>query len=576
MEWVLGFGLVVVVVAWLRRPRGTAPIIQRTAAPERIGRPRATNSLNAMATAPSQREALAGDAMWRAPGSPTAVGNMALPEGSIYVGSGLAAIHQRSVEPALIDPRLKVDQRLVDRDGAGLDYWPSYSTIPPASRAAYLEWLIGGRAAPNTPIGYVFLFFYGLERRVLIDSRFLPDATAEIPWIRGELMRLRSLYGATSNSFRSYVSDLLGAISVLRPDLSDGSTDAPASRPWELPLSLRARIGAVVAAGKPLPGALALEWLRSAPEVSLRTPATRCPYEFGRLFLARYAETFGEGITIRAPRKRLSAHYRPASASFGGPVALSIADLPDVAGLTQPVNSLRTIGDGCTEELAAYSRWLGRNPGEQGSPAAAALLPAELIDDSQGELLTTIRQWLSEQLDGNDYAVVRAEDLLRHWPRASGWQPMKAECVSLAQLLGKLGVGLEPDVRFDGPVLAPGSVAVLYRLGDGPISGAPTSAYVAAMVVARLGMTIAAADGIISGVERDRLDQQLSTSITLTPAERIRLRAHLEWLGHAAPPMSGLKKRVAELRLAEREALGDFIVAVACADGQVGPAEVTS
>ena len=448
--------------------------------------------------------------------------------------------------------------------------------IPPASRAAYLEWLAGGRSAPNTPIGYVFLFFYGLERRVLVDSKFLPQAAAAMPWIRNELMRLLGLYGATSNSFRSYATDLLGAISILRPDLSEGSTDEPVGRPWEPAVSLRVRIGAVGAAGTSLPGASALEWLRSAPEVSLRTPATRCPDEFGRLFLVRYREAHGEGITIRPPRKRLTAHYRPASASFGGPVALSIADLPDVAGLTQPVNGLRTIGDACTEELAAYSRWLGRNPGEQGSPAAAALLPAELIDTAQGELLTTIRRWLSEQLDGTDMSVVKAEDLLRHWPRASGWQPMKAECVSLAQLLGKLAVGLEPDVRFDGPVLAPGSVAVLFRLGDGAVSGAPTSGYAGAMVVARLGMTIAAADGNVSEVELERLDQHLSTSMALTPAERIRLRAHLEWLGRAAPPLSGLKKRVAELQLAQREELGDFIVAVAGSDGQIGPAEVTS
>ena len=504
------------------------------------------------------------------------MGNLALPDGALYVGSGLPAVGGGAVEPALVDPRQKVDSRLSDRAGVGLDYWPSYSTIPPASRTAYLGWLATGRSASNTPIGYVFLFFYGLERRVLVDARFLPYAAAEVTWIRAEVVRLLDLYGPGSNSFRSYATELLAAIDTLRPDLADESTRVPPSRPWELSLSLRARIGRIVAAEGPIPGDLALEWLRSAPEVLLRTPATRCSDEFGRLFLIRYGEATGEGMTIRAPRARLKAHYRPASASFGGPVALPVADLPDVAGLTQPVNKLRAIGDACTDELAAYSRWLGRNPAGQGSPAAAALLPAELIDGAQGELMASLRRWLSERLGDDDVAVVPAEDLLRHWPRASGWQPLKAECVSLAQLLGKLDIGLEPDVRFDGPALAPGGVAVLYRLGPGPTSGAATSDYAAAMLVARLGITIAAADGNISDAELSRLDEHLSTTMGLSPAERTRLRAHLAWLRHAAPPLSGLKKRVAELPLREREVLGDFIVAVAGSDGQVGPAEVAT
>ena len=130
MEWVLGLGLVIAAIAWLRRPRDTTPIIRRTAPPQRSARSSAAPRFDSTTNAPSQREAQAGDAMWHRPGSPTAVGNLPFTEGSIYVGSGLAALNGQSVEPALIDPRLKVDQRLVDRGGVGLDYWPSYSKDP--------------------------------------------------------------------------------------------------------------------------------------------------------------------------------------------------------------------------------------------------------------------------------------------------------------------------------------------------------------------------------------------------------------------------------------------------------------
>jgi len=50
-----------------------------------------------------------------------------------------------------------------------MDYWPSYCEVSPRARAAYLRWLEDGRRDESTYIGYVFLFFYGLERRLLGD-----------------------------------------------------------------------------------------------------------------------------------------------------------------------------------------------------------------------------------------------------------------------------------------------------------------------------------------------------------------------------------------------------------------------
>ena len=50
-----------------------------------------------------------------------------------------------------------------------MTYWPSYSEISSAARTAYVDWLASGRR-PGAHIGYVFLFFYGIERRVLVDA----------------------------------------------------------------------------------------------------------------------------------------------------------------------------------------------------------------------------------------------------------------------------------------------------------------------------------------------------------------------------------------------------------------------
>ncbi len=53
---------------------------------------------------------------------------------------------------------------------AELPYWPSYHAATPQQRSRYLDWLVGERCDPNIEIGYVFIYFYGLERRILVDD----------------------------------------------------------------------------------------------------------------------------------------------------------------------------------------------------------------------------------------------------------------------------------------------------------------------------------------------------------------------------------------------------------------------
>lgn len=581
MEWIVAIVLVLLLLAWLGRRGGRTsdaprPARNRSTIGEGGGAERGvsiTYGGRSRQASLGAAQAAGGELLWRPPGETVEVRGAAINAGLIYFGSGLEALNGYGPEPALIDPKLSVDTRRVDWDGDGLDYWPSYSSIAPGSRAAYLNWLSRGRPQERIPLGYVFLFFYGLERRVLVDARHLPVAKADVPVIRAEVVRLLEAYGE-GGSFRSYATDFLGAIDALFPDPAVEPGE-PAAKSWELPLGLRAKLGAIVANGQPIPGHLALDWLLAAPEIFLRTPATRCADEFASLFLARYEQKHGAGMVIKEPRRRLEAHYRPASASFGGPVKLPIGDLPDVAGLTAPVARLRELADACTDELDAYSRWLGRNAGLQGSMAAAALLPAELLATQQSQQLDELRTWLDQQMDNRGVATIRTGALLQHWPSASNAKPSKADSVSLAQLLSKLGYGLEPDVRFEGPVLDPvGSVVLFRQPPDAP--AAPSPSYSAATVVARLGMTIAAADDAVSEEELVGIEAHLGDALELTSPETSRLDAHMHWLQAAAPTVSGLKKRVAHLTVDQRDELGAFLIAVAGADGQVGPAEVSA
>ena len=155
------------------------------------------------------KHARAADQLWIPPESDAKVANRLISGGMVYVGSSLLPVGGwQDCEPALIVPALKVARGRRDYSGEGMGYWPSYSRIPDESRAAYLDWLVGGRSDTNAYIGYVFLFFYGLERRLLFDLRYLPERRGEAHALIAEVERLRSIY-AGNRSFDRYSTSLI-------------------------------------------------------------------------------------------------------------------------------------------------------------------------------------------------------------------------------------------------------------------------------------------------------------------------------------------------------------------------------
>lgn len=74
-------------------------------------------------------------------------------------------------EASLVDDTLKIYPTPYIYEDSSLGYWPSFSSLSPEARGAYLSWLASDRCDTSCPIGYVFIYLYGLERRALVDSR---------------------------------------------------------------------------------------------------------------------------------------------------------------------------------------------------------------------------------------------------------------------------------------------------------------------------------------------------------------------------------------------------------------------
>jgi hypothetical protein len=186
----------------------------------------------------SQRQTSGSEDCWIRPGQQTTIAGRRIEGGMLYVGQRLPSVARHRTEPALIDPALAVAITNAAYNGGGMGYWPSYDTISPEDRAAYLEWLSSGRRNPSTNVGYVFLFFYGLERRVLADSVTSATAASDLPAIRDEIHELLGVYGH-NGSFRRYAGQLRDILDAGSPTI-----EPPMQRDsLEVPLAVRIMVG---------------------------------------------------------------------------------------------------------------------------------------------------------------------------------------------------------------------------------------------------------------------------------------------------------------------------------------------
>lgn len=573
MELIVIAALVAVAVYLYRhRGSGTKPSNARPASSDASSPDRITIRLTIGTSSDADTNAATSQDCWVPPGRTTTIAGRTIPGGMVYVGSGLHAVSGFRIEPALIDPALPVDSSNPDRDGSRFSYWPSYETIPPGSRAAYLDWLADGRCAPDAPIGYVFLFFYGLERRLLADARELDQGRSDAAAIIAEVRRLLSLHGS-NGSFRSYATGLLGVATALFGTTDDLPIELASGYSADVPAAIRVALARLARSRAAVPAELAFALYAMHPGTRSPTALRRCHDECRALFAHRYRHRFNDGIVIEPTRTRLELAYCPASSGFAGRITRTVADLHEADVLARVPAGIREVGDSCVADLEAYSRFVGKRADERGSLPALALLPAELLATISSTSLEAMRAWVSRRADSGVPVAVPGSELLDLWPSTRGDRLPKADAVALSQLLEKLGYGLEPDVRLGGPALTRDKPVVLYRL---PSAGmvAPSPAYAAGCALLNLAVAVAGAHGGVTEAEEEHLEQHLERGLGLDEAEVHRLRAHLRWLIAAAPGLTGVKKKLEGVPEEMRERIAAFLVSVAGADGRLEASEV--
>jgi tellurite resistance protein len=511
------------------------------------------------------------DSLWVSVGQSVTVQNYKIQGGLIYVGKNLVS-ESGYIDSALINPELPIDGSNPDRRGISLSYWPSYSEISPQARAAYLEWLAQGRRTPETNIGYVFLFFYGLERRILRDARTSDKAKSEVKEIVAEIEELLKVYYG-NNSFCNYATNFLEYLKVTFLPEAINLDPSRLERSWHFPLDLKLALASFAEASKPIPFEWALAWAENDPQRWFRTPAHRCKDEFFQLFALRYREKYGDGLIVKSNTTKIKIEYRPAGRGYNSTLLREL-DKPDLTVLAVPLRQIHEIAESCINDLDSYSRFIGRRPADANSLTALALLPDEVLLATQDKKVNDLKEYL--HIAGStltDYNVIKARDLLRLFNFENKEKVAKAEAVSIAQLLGKFGYAIIPDIRFQEGQIDPQESVVMFK-SKSLAQSVSTKAYSVSIMVMNLAVAISAADNDISANERSILESQLDRMLDLTDYEKERLRAYLRWLYQSPPKFTSLKRKLGELEISQRESIASFVVHVANADGVIQTDEI--
>ena len=491
--------------------------------------------------------------------------------GMVYVGLPPRSkeFGYRGKVRAYINPSLSVARKGVDKAGDGLPYWPGYFEISPQCRATYLDWLASGRADASYNPGYMFLYFYGLERRFFVDQ-----SRAEAQDIIDEVQRLRSLY-TDNHSVQRYLGEFLDVALLAKTDFE--KIDPTFVRQgWDIPVSLKYAIGARIGRGEKLAADWLLSWFMCHPESNVRKPAVRCRQEFVALFRMLFDKRYPDGLEIRKPRKTLNVRYRAASSEFEVSISATVdgSSVPDISGLRKPVDIAQELADEAMDDLDKLSRYLGRNPEGRGSLEAQALLPVELWDLFPSEELSMLSSWANGIV--SDGGLVPVADVVERLEGARPEKLSKRNLTDAADALARIGFGLAPDPRFALRSPRIEEPVVVFELGEPiPQLEEVSSQYREALIETALNSFVVHADGQVTDSERKSLLARAYETEGISALERRRLVANTEWMLAVAPDMALLRRRLKDSTPAAQASIRMALIAAAHADGVIQSEEVT-
>jgi hypothetical protein len=510
---------------------------------------------------------------WIPNGQSTQIDRTTLGGGLIYVGKSLPTIHGAN-DPCLIDPSKEVAESADFRDKL-MGYWPNYSEISAEARRAYLNWLTDGKSDPSAYIGYVFLYFYGLERRIVIDCKSIANNETEIIEITNELQRLLAVFGKGSKSFKRYAEGLLDWISInytknrMYNTLSEID---PLLETW--PQSIRLALGQAAVDKMSLPAYVALHWARMEATGPWTAQLAKRPIEFKSQFKKRYKEAFADGLLLPCNGNELRFTYVPASSGLVGihELTIDIDGVPDVSITSEEKRMVLDILEKTCLEIDTYTSQIDKvGILETPTSTSNSLSNTPWTEKALRELSILKEQALSAPV------AVQAETLIEGFKLP--FTETKDHFVAICKQLRKHSLFVIPDVESGAAVPRLDDMVVLYLAEPIAQNTQQSARFHTANMALQLASAVAASDGDFCNIEHEHLLEQVRGWSHLDRNQLIHLEANLYYLkcsplAFNAVRLNQLKKKLVLLDLTSRRSIAKFISAVAQADSRITAKEI--
>lgn len=506
---------------------------------------------------------------WLGPGTSIEIGGFKLADPCVYASNGTKHPYEWATDPSEI--MLQAEVKRPWQPVAELGYWPWYSRMSPEQRYGYIGWLASGKLALPPLEGYLFLYYYGLERRLLVDRQ-------DREWTIREIVRLRRIDeprkgSRDGDSFRRYTTRLLWFEIARSPerfdqkaiDLVCGLTETWNAEFVAVHLAWHAKHA------RPLPADLARRVAQQDPRSQQSIVLKRVGQQFNELFDERYREKFGAGFVLKSFSLSRAHTYRPAN----GGLKEFACTFTDPIGPPSHSRPLTEIWNACIDDLRGLSKHSDTLSRGQLSADAWEAMPEELRSDIDHPLASTIHRMVADRSrDGKECLLTTGmlATILNFEQRP---KLTIAQSRQLASTVEFTGYALEPDARMTNRSYEwDDLVAVFLRMDD---SATDSNRYRGAACMLELGLSVAEADGKIDDEELRRLTQSIDSAFQLPEHEGRRLEALKALRAKTGVDIAPIGKKIETLLpLIGRQAVGRTLVAIAAADNVVNRSEQTA
>jgi len=506
--------------------------------------------------------------VWKKPNESIQIDIYKITKGFFYYGGQLNALNEYQTESSLVDDTLPIENALITYQDDSLSYWAKYSKLSAKGRGAYLTWLSSERNNPDTPIGYIFIYFYGIERRLLIDFNRGDVSDEECFSLYNEVLRLRDIYGK-NNSFYSYATNLIEYFTIIAPHII--SIDSSSIGGSYHSLLFRYCLATVVKKGEAISPELAFAWVEGSQDYHFRTPANRCQNEFKKLFIGRYIEKFGDGMKVKANKSKFDTYFQPASSSLLGFVSIRL-DLPDPSMLKAPLKKLITIADLCTDELNAYSRYLGKQGTSKDDLFGLILLPNKLFSNlDSNSIFSEIKEWIQKSIN-EENGLITVKDFYSKINIPLPQNINKKESEFISNLAQKINFGIAPDLRYHNIKIKADGVIVFFNEEDIKYLE-QSEIFTQTSIILRLGTIVINANNHTNEAEVSLLKKIIEQDTELSTVEKKSLNSYLLWLLNTPSTMNGLKVELTKLGMEEKKSISYVLINIALSDGIIHPSK---